>query len=102
MKTQMMNTPKADVCEFLRKSMSGCMLMGSTMVVSMGKIPISFSSAVKGDDSEKYRYHDVMTWDTEKIFNFEGWRNEEQYMKFVTEDEKETKSGAKYVMQPSF
>ena len=72
------------------------------MVISMGKLPINLSKNYKNEEAEKYRYYDVMTFDTEKIFDFEGWRSNDSYLNFVTEDEKETKSGGTYVMQESF
>ena len=93
-----MNTPKSDVCESLRKSLAAAMNNGSTYVISCGAIPVNMSTNFKGDEAEKYRYYDVMTWDTTKIFNFEQWRDPKAYMKFVNEDEKITKSGAEYVM----
>ena len=102
MKANMMNLPKADVCEFLRKGLAACMNNGQTMVISMGKLPINLSKNYKNEEAEKYRYYDVMTFDTEKIFDFEGWRSNDSYLNFVTEDEKETKSGGTYVMQESF
>ena len=102
MKCSMMNTPKTDVCESLRKSLAAAQNNGATYVISCGAIPVSMSSNFKSGDAEKYRYYDVMTWDTEKIFDFELWRNPASYMNFVTEDEKVTKSGAEYVMQEAF
>ena len=98
MKTTMMNTPKSDVCESLRKSLAAAMNNGATYVISCGKLPISMSSNYKSEEDEKYRYYDVMSWDTEKIFDFESWRDPTAYMQFVTEDEKVTKTGAEYVM----
>ena len=102
MKCSMMNTPKADACESLRKGLAGAMNNGSTYVISCGAVPINMSTNFKGDDQEKYRYYDVMSWDTNKIFNFEKWRDSTEYTKLVAEDVKVTKSGALYVMQEAF
>ena len=107
MKVQMLGISKAEVCETMRRGLVSSMELGGTFVISLGKLPFSFAKEPKepyDEAVEKYRYFDVMTFDTEKIFDFNEWRNWDNYTGIVKEDEKKTLSGEQgpYMMQPSF
>ena len=73
MKVQMLGVSKQDVCETLRKGLVSGMENGSTLVISLGKLPFSFAPEPKepfDENAEKYRYFDVMKFNSEKIFDF--------------------------------
>ena len=89
---------KADVYDTLRKGLVSAMENGVTYVISLGELPLSFSKEPKDEAAEKYRYYDKTTFDTERIFDFNEWRNYDNYSVLVEEDEKKME----YIMQPTF
>ena len=73
MKVQMLGVSQQDVCVTLRKGLVSGMENGSTLVISLGKLPFSFATEPKepfDENAEKYRYFDVMKFNSEKIFDF--------------------------------
>ena len=107
MKVQMLGSKKEDVCDNLRRGLVAAMENGANYVISLGKLPFSFAinpNEPFDESQEKYRYFDVMKFNTERIFNFELWRDPENYNTVVAEDEKKTLAGTvgEYVMQEAF
>ncbi len=103
MKVQMLGISKAEVCDTLRRGLVSAMENGANYVISLGKLAFSFAKEPRepyDEAVEKYRYHDVMTFDSEKIFDFKEWRNYDNYSGIVAEDEKKTLAGTKgiYIM----
>ena len=103
----MLGISKTDVCDTLRRGLVSAMENGATYVISLGKLAFSFAKEPKepfDENAEKYRYFDIMKFNSEKIFDFHEWRNYDSYAAIVGEDEKKTLAGTKgvYIMQPSF